>query len=268
MGLCMEKITSRTNPYIKQACRLSASGGARKKNGQFLLEGVRLCCDVLNSSARPLTVFVTESCLAKNEAALAPLLKAAEKRYLISEEVSGRLADTVHPQGVFCVCTQGETDFILQKNGRYLMLDNVQDPSNLGAIIRTAEALGSDGLVMSGGADLYNPKALRASMGSILRFPVRITGDLAGEIAAFQRAGIKVLASVPKKEALPVTKYPMAGGLAIVVGNEAGGVSEPVLAAADAVVTIPMLGRAESLNAATAAVILIWEMMRRAERDS
>lgn len=264
----MEKITSKTNNCIKQAAKLSASGAARRKSGQFLLEGVRLCCDALNSKMRPLTVLVTESCLGKHEAVLSPLVTACKQSYFITEDIACKLADTVHPQGVFCICETALIQMQPRPGGKYIVLDHVQDPSNLGAVIRTAEALGLDGAVVGGGVDLYNPKALRASMGSLLRFPVLAVASIPDMLVVLKQMGIRVLATVPDQNALSITSIPMTGGLAAVIGNEANGVSPAVMQAATDVVSIPMPGRAESLNAATAATITIWEMMRGNASDS
>lgn len=258
----MEKITSKTNNLIKHAAKLSASGSARKKCGQFILEGVRLCCDVLNSDIRLLTVFVTEACLERYRDDIMSLLEKSEKSYLISDEIAGKLADTVHPQGLFSICEAGINQMDLQADGKYIILDQIQDPSNLGAIIRTAEALGLNGAIVSGGADLYNPKALRASMGSLLRMPVRLAAHLPQVLLELKAVGIPVFAAVPDRGAKRITAVPMQGCVAAVIGNEANGVSRPVLEIADQIVTIPMGGRAESLNAATAASIVMWEMTR------
>ena len=136
------------------------------------------------------------------------------------------------------------------------MLENVQDPSNLGAISRTAEALGIDGLIVCGGCDIYNPKALRASMGSALRMNIISRANAVETINEANENGMLTLASTPDK------KINMTGGTVCVVGNEGNGVTQETMNACRMRVTIPMGGRAESLNAGTAAAILIWEMVR------
>lgn len=258
----MEKITSKTNNFIKQAAKLSASGAARKRDGRFILEGVRLCCDVLTSDVRPEVLLVTEECMHKNNGVLEQLVAQCKKTYCITAEIAGKLSDTVNPQGVFCICPFRDNQMKLSYQGKYIVLDHVQDPANLGAIIRSAEAIGVDGALIGGGADLYNPKALRASMGSILRLPVLFTDRLPEQLSEMKAGGMKILAAVPDRAAEPVNHMQMGGGVAAVVGNEANGISPQVLGCATHRVTIPMGGRAESLNAATAAAILIWEMMR------
>jgi len=153
------------------------------------------------------------------------------------------------------------TTFAVQKGGRYLALEQVQNPQNLGAAARTAEALGIAGLIVSGGCDRFNPKALRASMGSLLRLPVMQVEDMASWLKA-QNETILTLATVPDMRATSICTLDFSGGAIAVVGNEGNGVSEAVLAAVRERVTIPMRGAAESLNASAAATITMWEMMR------
>ena len=153
------------------------------------------------------------------------------------------------------------TEFTVEKGGRYLALEQVQNPQNLGAAARTAEALGIAGLIVSGGCDRFNPKALRASMGSLLRLPVMQVEDLASWLKA-QNEMILTLATVPDATATSICTLDFSGGAIAVVGNEGNGVSDAVLAAVRERVTIPMRGAAESLNASAAATITMWEMMR------
>lgn len=192
------------------------------------------------------------------------VIEAAWESFEISDGISAKLSDTKNPQGIFCLCKAAAEpgDTQLDPNGKYLLLENVQDPSNLGAIARTAEALGIDGLIVCGGCDIYNPKALRASMGSILRLCVISRENAAEVINEANGKGMLTLASTPHGEAVPVTRVDMTGGVVCVVGNEGNGVSEDLMNICRKRVTIPMGGRAESLNAATAAAILIWEMVR------
>ena len=156
---------------------------------------------------------------------------------------------------------------------KLLLLENVQDPANLGAIARTAEALGISGLLVSSGCDVYAPKALRASMGALLRLPVEVVDAgavLSGEgktpvsplLTQAEALGFKTYASTPAADAVPVTEADFSGPVLCVVGNEANGVTPETMAACAERVTIPMTGRAESLNAAAAGAILMWEMVR------
>ncbi len=255
-------ITSRSNEKVKEACKLLSSAKARREHGMFVLEGLRLCADCAESGFSVQTAFVTQSALEKGGTRLERLLSAARQVFLITAEVAEKLSDTVSPQGVFCtVQIPKETRLDFHAGGKYVLLDCVQNPQNLGAIARTAEALGTDGLVVFSGCDVYNPKALRASMGSLLRLPVLETDDLAKTVRELGRA-VFTFAAVPDASAEPITAQDFSHGAAAVIGNEANGVSEDVLSAVQKQVTIPMRGNAESFNAAAAATITMWEMMK------
>jgi TrmH family RNA methyltransferase len=189
----------------------------------------------------------------------------AERCFVVSEEIAEKLSDTKNNQGVFCVCKMLDKKTIIGKikyNGKYIALEDVSNPSNFGAVIRTAEAVGLDGVIVSGGCDIYNPKSLRASMGSLFRLSVFVADDLSEFIVELQENGMKVYAGVPDSSALKITEADMSGGVVCVIGNEGNGITEATKNASTNLVTIPMKGRAESLNAASAASILIWEMMR------
>ena len=264
----MERITSVQNPKIKHAAKLLSSAKTRREEGRFVLEGLRLCMDVVRSGLRAEELYVTEAVYGKEREAVDALIGYADHAYLVSEAVAERLTDTRHPQGICCVlCSldkQGDRNTIekMDVTGRYLALENVQDPATLGAVSRTAEALGLSGLIVSGGCDIYSPKALRASMGALLRLPVFVTGDLQKAIQHAGNHGMKTYASVPDRGAQDVTTADFSGGVLVVVGNEANGVTAETLTRCQGRITIPMAGRAESLNAGAAASILMWEMVR------
>ncbi len=257
-----QTIESRQNERVRAFCRLRDTAAERKKTGLFVLEGLRLCADCAESGIPVEAVFCTEAAKAKGGARLGTLLAGAKAVFTVSEPVAERLSDTVTPQGVFCIAKQPPAAGFAPKRGeRWLALERIQNPQNLGAVSRTAEALGISGLLVAGGCDRFNPKALRASMGSLLRLPVLETENLAETLTAL--GGIlPTFASVPDAAATPVRDVDFSGGAVLVVGNEGNGVSDAVLEAAAARVTIPMRGRAESLNAAAAAAILMWEMMQ------
>ncbi len=259
----VSKIESVQNEKIKAAVKLSLSAKERAEQRLFFLEGLRLCTDALNSALPVDSVFYTAACMEKHSAALRPLCNCAKHVYEVSPSVSKKLAQTQSPQGVFClVCSSAIPDAAkISETGKYIALEQIQDPSNLGAISRTAEALGISGLLLSGCCDVYNPKALRASMGSLLRLPLFQCDDLPAFLSAKKANGMHVYAAVPDDRAKPVTGCSMHGGVITVIGNEGNGVTKSVLDVCDPL-TIPMLGRAESLNASIAAAIVMWEMMR------
>jgi len=249
-------VSSRDNPHIKAAVRLRDSD--RHALGRFFLEGFRLCADALASGYAPEQVFLTPAAREKYDTA--PLEQAAAQVFEITESVAERLGDTRTPQGVFGVFERQEAkQEFWRAGGKYIALENVQDPGNLGTVARTAEALGIDGLLLCGGCDAFHPKALRASMGALLRLPVMQTQDLPADLRACK---LPCYAAVPDRGAGSVLDCDFTRGGVIVIGSEARGLSKEALDACANRTTVPMPGRAESLNAAAAATILMWEMVR------
>ncbi len=260
----MEKITARTNDKIKYAVRLGESASLRKEAGEFFLEGARLCYDAVQTGIEIKQAFFTAKALWKYSEYTESIIARSGICYEISAEVSQKLSDTENPQGVFCICKMRDDRFTLslRPDGKYIALENLQDPSNLGAVCRSAEALGLDGVIVSGGCDVYNPKALRAAMGSSLRIPVISAENLAEFIGRANDSGMLTLASTPRSTATDIRKISMQGGVICCVGNEGSGLSEEVINACRMQAVIPMSGRAESFNASAAAAILAWELKR------
>ncbi|MBR7072291.1 MAG: RNA methyltransferase, partial [Eubacterium sp.] len=163
----MERITSKTNQLVKDIKRLITSSGERAEKKLFVLEGARLCFDVLNSDYGVKYFLITESAFEKYSENAEKLEAVSEKAYIISDEVSEKLGETKNAQGIFAVCKMKESAPGL--TDKVIALDNVQDPANIGAILRTAEALGIKSVITYNCCDIYNPKTLRASMGGVLR---------------------------------------------------------------------------------------------------
>lgn len=257
----MEKITSKNNTIIKDTKKLFTSSRARRESSRFVIEGARLCFDVLNSFYAVDTVFYTEDIYSRYGDRIDELVAVADRAYIVSDDVAQRLSETPTPQGVFVVCKMKEqTDVNI--SGKYIALDNVQDPSNVGAIIRTAEALGIDGIITYNCCDIYNPKALRATMGSVFRMNIVDTDDLKLTLTSLLDNGARVYSTVPDCNANKITDIDFSGDVVCVIGNEANGVEQEIMDISSSLITIPMLGRAESLNASVAASITMWEMMR------
>ena len=256
-------LTSADNPAVKQAARVRDSAPARRKLGLFFAEGARLCADAALSGVPINTCFFTPGAREKYKTETGLLLDRSSRCFEISEKVCRKLSDTSAPQGVFCLCERrGEPDAPFIPSGRYLALENVSDPSNLGACARTAEALGIAGLILSPGCcDPYNPKALRASMGAFFRLPLLLPEDFFALLRNKQAEGFRLYGSVPDRSAENIADVPKPGCICL-VGNEGSGLTEEAKALCGRLVTIPMPGRAESLNAAAAAAILMWELMK------
>ncbi len=260
-----EIISSKSNDRIKYAVKLRDKDNFRKNEGLFFLEGARLCSDAAVSGMEIKELYVTEQAMLKYGEYVTLVQNVAERSFIVSREVAEKLGDTQNTQGVFCLCKMLDKSTNIGKikyNGKYIALDHVSNPSNFGAVVRTAEAMGLDGVIVSGGCDIYNPKSQRAAMGSLFRLDVFETDDLPGFLKGLSEKGMKIYAGVPDSNAVKITEADMTDGVVSIIGNEGNGITEETLAAATHLVTIPMKGRAESLNAAAAASIMIWEMMR------
>lgn len=254
-------VTSRENPLIKLVSALQTSAEKRRSNGMFALEGLRICKDAYDNGIRFDKLIVSDTAYEKYGADIAMFSSVSDGCFKIPDSLFKKISDTKTPQGIIAVCKIVKPDCgEIKKNGRYVALENVADPANLGAVSRTAEALGADGIILSSdGCDPFSPKALRASMGTLLRMPVYIFDDFADGIKS---TGLKSYACVVDRNAAKITDCDFKNGSVVVIGNEANGLTDKMKNIADAAVTIPMAGRAESLNAAVAAAIAIWEMMK------
>lgn len=254
-------ITSRENSLIKLVSLLQTSARKRLEYGLFVLEGLRICLDATENSIRFDKLIVSETAASKYGDTVNSFALNSDERFIIPDSLFLRISDTKSPQGIIAVCKiKKRKGSEIDPRGRYVALENVSDPANLGAVSRTAEALGANGLILSSdGCDPYSPKALRASMGTLLRVPVFIFDDFARELI---NSGLKSYACVVDKNAESIKEQEFPCGSVVIIGNEANGITKETKAAADRLVTIPMRGRAESLNAAAAAAIAVWEMMK------
>lgn len=256
----MDKITSKNNKLVKDIKKLVTSSRARKQTGLFVLEGARLCFDVLNSVYKVETVLITENTYEKYAAQAEKLILISNSAYIINEEVSEKLSDTEKSQGIFCVCKLKNENCSI-KGEKLIALDGVSDPSNLGAILRSAESLGIETVILYNSCDAFNPKALRASMGSTLRINIVEVESLEKALKKLKNY-YKVYSTVPNSSAEDITKISFKSPSICVIGNEANGVEKNIIALSDKLITIKMKGRAESLNASAAAAITMWEMLR------
>jgi TrmH family RNA methyltransferase len=263
-----EIITSVHNPEVKEWARLLTAKG-RVEHRAFLVEGIHLVVEALRSGLAIEAVIYDRAKGLDREVEQAIHQANLSLRLVVaSDAVLSKLTETKTPQGVVAVVRQvtrsweewrqskGDHDLLL------LLCDGIQDPGNLGTMIRTAEAAGADAVVLGQGcADPYNGKVVRASMGSLFRLPV-FRRDLEETTAEWKREGGKVLVTALRNESARYTSRLYEGSVAIVIGNEARGVSDAILEMADDLVHIPLYGPAESLNAAVAAGIMLYEAQR------
>ncbi len=261
----MITISSRKNESIKATAGLVRSAENRKAQGLFVVEGARLCYDACRSGVTVKQLYFTQQAQEKYGEYLQPLLEQAEEAFLVEPHVAELLSSTKSSQGIYAVCRMEPLRPLaeLDPNGKYIGVENLQDPGNLGAVMRTAEALGLQGLVLLGDCcDTHSPKALRAGMGAVFRFPMYYGESFVREAAALHKKGLVTFAAVPDAAAEIVTECAFPKGSLLLVGNEGNGLLPETVAACSHRVTIPMLGRAESLNAAASSAILMWEMVR------
>ena len=239
-------ITSVNNERVKRVAKLMTSAKVRKENNLMVLEGERLCSE----APKILELYFTNNINVK------PLISRSAFYEEVTPEVFKKMADTVNPQGVIAVVERPSLSLKINKEGKYLAFENIQDPGNLGTVARTAEALGISGLIVKG-VDPYSPKVLRASMGAILRLPIIEPEDVLSFLA---ESGKRIVGTVVTK-AKSIKEFEFGADI-VLIGNEANGLTEKAKEICDELITIEMTGRAESLNAAAASSIIAWEMVK------
>lgn len=253
-------ISSKDNSYLKLVSKLQTSSKRRRQEGKIVLEGLRICDDALCNNIDFDITFVTETFFSKFQKEANHFFEKSNLNFVVKDYLFDKICDTVTPQGIIVVANMPMTNKIIDQSKRYVALDNLQDTANLGAISRTCEALGIGGIIVtSNGCDPYSPKSLRASMGTILRIPIYITENLVEFIALNK---LNSYACVVDSTAEKIGDISFKDGDVIIIGNEANGVSESVIEASCHQITIPMSGKAESLNASAAAAIAIYELTK------
>ena len=254
-------ITSSANGKVKQVMNLIKKAKARNESGLFVAEGLRIFKEIPREQID--SIFVSES-----------FLKEEEKKHLIggmkyevlTDEVFQVMSDTKTPQGILALVKQHAyipEDLTRVPGPAFLMiLENIQDPGNLGTIIRAGEGAGITGVLMnSTTADIYNPKVIRSTMGSVFRVPFAYTDNLTDSILQLKKKGIKLYAAhLNGRNNYEKEDYTVDTGF--LIGNEANGLTEDTARLADAYIKIPMMGSVESLNAAVAASVLMFETAR------
>lgn len=253
--MAIERITSRSNPLVTRLRKLNSKRSARREEGVFCGEGPKLLAEAIKWGADLETVICAEG-------VTLPELPEQTRVVEVPESLLSAVADTESPQGIVFVCNGVSLAFPERLEGsRYLVLDGVQDPGNVGTIWRTADALGADGLILcSGCADPWGPKTVRSTMGAIFRMPVyeATLEDAAEKLAV---AGIPLYATALRDDTLDVREVSLAKA-AVIIGSEGRGVSDLALQLCKKTLKIPMTSRCESLNAAIAASVVLWEMAR------
>jgi RNA methyltransferase, TrmH family len=258
-------ITSSQNQTFKELKQLKESK-MRDTSGLFLLEGFRIVQDALLYPEQIQYLVVSQSfyemAMDKHGQWFESLREY--RMVLLSDKLFQSLSDTKSPQGLLAVMAPREYDFLdFKKTGSFfLVLDTIQDPGNMGTLIRTADATGVDLILTTKGCvDIHHPKVIRSTMGSILHVPVMKCLDAISHIQSLKENDVKMVCASPKA-ITSLMDCTLEGKLAVVIGNEANGISREIEDLADLWVKIPMQGRAESLNASVAGALMMYEVMR------
>lgn len=257
-------ITSTSNQQMKMIVQLNKKAKARRELRAFVVEGIKLCLETPAHLLR--SVYVAESFL--RDTAHMDLLEQRGIAYeVVADHVFEKVCDTNTPQGVLAIVQMPEYSFEALVSGahpRLLVLEDIQDPGNLGTMFRTGEGAGISGIIMSRGTvDLFHPKTVRATMGSIYRVPFFVTEDVCETIRKLHKQGVTTYAAHLKGEKF-YDEFDYRRACAFLIGNEGNGLSAKTSALASEYLKIPMEGSLESLNAAMAAGILMYEAHRQA----
>jgi len=259
-------ITSTSNKQVRYVSALIKKAKTRREEDLFVAEGLRLCSEIPADRIRAL--YISESFRKTPECR--SLTEKASQVEVVSDEVFHALSDTMTPQGVLALVRQyhytpaeaAKTFSECGKPAHLIILERLQDPGNLGTIIRTGEGAGVTGILMDADtADIYNPKVIRSTMGSIFRVPFACVDHLQDTLAMLKKKGIRLCAAhLQGKHDYDMENYTR--DIGFLIGNEAHGLKEETASLADAWVRIPMSGQVESLNAAVAASVLMFEAAR------
>ena len=252
-------ITSKDNEVIKNIRKLKDKK-YRDETDTFLIEGIKIIEEAIEENADIKKIIV---CNEFNENFSGDLLYKIAKYDVIyvPKNIFKLLTDVTNPQGILAIVSKNKKENIDYSQEFFLILDNIQDPGNMGTILRTADSINLNQIIVSkGSADCYNPKVVRSTMGAIFRVKV-FECDLVKTIKDLKKHQIKILATdLIADENIYNAEYKKS---ALVIGNEANGVSEEVLKLADKRIKIPMIGRTESLNAGVATGIILYEVIRK-----
>lgn len=245
------RITGRKNPLIQQVRRLLTSRREREKAGLFVADGTKLLEEAVRYFPGLDTVILSDGIEAE--------LPEQVRLVRVPEDIMAYISPMEAPQGALFLCRLPEKKEFVPQEGM-LLLDGIQDPGNLGTILRTADALNVPVALLEGCADPYNHKTVRASMGAVFRTqPVQTTWAQARLICSERKIPVAVTALSDRAKDL---RQASVGNMAVVIGSEGQGVRKEILDSADAELIIPMTAHCESLNAAVAAAIVMWQMQK------
>lgn len=252
-------ITSLQNPIVKQVKELQSKKAARKKQGLFVVEGYRCVKEIPAKKGLIDYLVVTEK-----QVDQIPEHLIVDKCYVVTEEIFAKISETQTPQGMLAIVkipTYHLEDLSLN-DGAYLILENLQDPGNLGTIIRTAHAFGYKGILMTkGSVDAFSPKVVRATMSGLFYVPIVVDEAIETYVEAFKKAEAKLYVTALHEKSKNIKEISFPRNLGLIIGNEGNGVTDYCISSADELMIIPMPGGAESLNASVAAAICMYATM-------
>jgi len=257
----LTEITSRSNEGVKRLSKLISDAKERRQRGVVVLETVKLVSDALVSGARISELWLTQKALASGAFNVSNLELNGIKVYLMADHVAEKLSSQSTPQGAVAVAEMPKNPDIesVASLERVLVLSGVQDPGNVGAALRSAAAFGYGAAVLDGRcADPYSPKALRASMGAAFRMKLVIGADAEDAIGKLRSRGFAAYAAALDERAVHAGETTYAEKIALVIGSEGQGLLQNVIDACSSTVIIPIQSGVESLNAASAAAVLMW----------
>ena len=255
-------ITSTSNVQIKQIIALLKKGKERKEQNAFVIEGRKMFEEICQEKSRVVKAYFSDSYV---KAGYADKAMKTVPYEVVADSVFDAMAETVTPQGVLAIVKMPEYSLeeMIDKAGTLVLLENLRDPGNLGTIIRTAEAAGVSGVILSKeSVDIYNPKVIRSTMGAVYRVPFLYVEDFQTPLKELRAKNVRLLAAhLQGKKTFDKADYN--GKVGILIGNEANGLTEEASELANEKVLIPMAGSVESLNAAVAAALLMYEAFRK-----
>lgn len=255
-------ITSTSSAQVKHVLLLQKKAKARREYKEFVVEGAKMVSEAPKD--RLVKVYMSESFANNSPEYLSEAGISESVAETVSDHIFVHMSDTQTPQGVMAIVKMRISDIeeMLTDNALIIGIENLQDPGNLGTIVRMGEGAGVTGIVMSSNTvDMYNPKTIRSTMGSIYRVPVLYTEDFTETLNLLKSSQVRVYAAHLNGEAV-YTQPDYTGKTAFLIGNEGNGLTDAATRAADTLIKIPMEGEVESLNAAIACTVLTYEAKR------
>ena len=276
MKFANEIITSRNNPIVKWAASLSSKKG-RDASKSFIAEGEKLSLEAMEAHLPISHVFIAESkkdtIIQKISSYISDTYYESTEAVILSDSAFQKISTEISPQGIITVIKYLDffrdidiiykEEFILNPGERIIILSSLRDPGNLGAVIRSAAAFGVEHIILtSDSADLYNPKTVRSAMGSLFRIKATVVKDMVSFVELLKRNGRRVFAAELSLNARELSQIGLLSTDAVIIGNEGHGISKELSASCTGSVYIPISKKTESLNAAVAAAIFMWEQSK------